>query len=291
MGRTSDWPNLLIIGAVKAGTTSLYHYLKDHPEVYMPAVKEPHFFSGTHPAYSDQEKYLDLFKDKCDAKFWGEASVEYLVCPEACRKIHYQLGEKVKLICLLRNPAKAIYSHWGQLTRIFFEVRPAEEAIDASFLLDGWDAETWLSRYAWFVDYATHLDRYYSVFSEKQIKVYFFEEFFLPGLPQWPDLCSFLGISFCDTPEQIAHNKGHLWKNKMLSTFLAHQYERVLAPVANRLFPQAIRTCVRDMLLDLNTKPLPPMPEHLYAKLKTKLSPGVRELERLLGRDLSAIWF
>ena len=76
-------PNFLIIGAAKAGTTSLYHYLQQHPDVHMSAVKEPNYFCFDEqpPEYapirtlSDYEK---LFGSAASALAVGEASTQYL---------------------------------------------------------------------------------------------------------------------------------------------------------------------------------------------------------------------
>src|SRR5215212_10736723 len=64
-------PTFFIVGAAKSGTTSLYHYLSQHPDIYMSPNKEPHWFSripyvpdrGSHPVYSEEE-YLELFKGR-----------------------------------------------------------------------------------------------------------------------------------------------------------------------------------------------------------------------------------
>ena len=76
-------PDFFIVGAPKCGTTSLYYYLRQHPQIFMPDYKEPHFFGKDLNKISDEFiydeiKYLDLFKDaKPDQKI-GEASTFYL---------------------------------------------------------------------------------------------------------------------------------------------------------------------------------------------------------------------
>ena len=76
------WPNLFVVGAAKAGTTSLWRYLDQHPAIYMSPVKEPHYFSsftpGLFPAVKDEGEYLELFRDAGDAPLRGEASASYL---------------------------------------------------------------------------------------------------------------------------------------------------------------------------------------------------------------------
>ena len=89
------WPNLFIVGAPKAGTTSLYHYLNQAPEIYMSPIKEPNYFSAKtmgdkHPVkpIRNKKKYQHLFENDKNSKYIGEASPTYLDDPEAPFLIH-----------------------------------------------------------------------------------------------------------------------------------------------------------------------------------------------------------
>lgn len=110
-------PNFLIVGAARGGTTFLYHHLKQHPDVFMPAFKEPHFFvcemvRGRLRQWVDSyEEYLSLFRNGGGRKLRGEASVFYLYYHDvAIREIHRYLGTEVKIIIVLRNPIERAYS-------------------------------------------------------------------------------------------------------------------------------------------------------------------------------------
>ena len=91
-------PNFFIVGAPKAGTTSLYHYLDQHPEVFMSQIKETNFFSieeiKSQGLFYNEEKiksldqYLNLFKDVSNQKAIGEASVSYLFYNSVPTKIY-----------------------------------------------------------------------------------------------------------------------------------------------------------------------------------------------------------
>src|SRR6478735_3161381 len=101
----SQLPNLFIVGAAKSGTTSLYHYLSQHKDIYMCQVKEPHFFSVTknknYKAYEVPQKdtiyhtriiqnietYLSLFEGGVECKYKGEASPSYLYDKGSAKKI------------------------------------------------------------------------------------------------------------------------------------------------------------------------------------------------------------
>ena len=70
-------PNFLVIGAMKAGTTSLFHYLRDHPQVFLPEEKELYFFTEEDNWHRGLEWYRSRFRGAGDAKAVGEASVGY----------------------------------------------------------------------------------------------------------------------------------------------------------------------------------------------------------------------
>ncbi len=116
-------PNFLIIGALKAGTTSLFNYLMQHPQIYMSPVKEPKFFAlvGEYldpkkreilgKCVVDIEEYRALFDNVTTEKAIGEASAIYLSSRRAPGRIqHYILN--VKLIAILRDPVERAYSHF-----------------------------------------------------------------------------------------------------------------------------------------------------------------------------------
>jgi len=105
--------DFFIAGMPRSGTTSLYTYLKQHPQVYLSLYKEPHFFSKdlTQSSYNiqDPQLYHSLFRDAGDAKAIGEGSVWYLTSQTAARAI-VEYNPKARIIIMLRNPVDMIYS-------------------------------------------------------------------------------------------------------------------------------------------------------------------------------------
>ncbi|MBA7687062.1 hypothetical protein ES703_95522 [subsurface metagenome] len=124
-------PNFLVIGAMKSGTTSLYHYIKAHPEIFMPSLKEPNFFIKRDIGTRDTEWYESLFSDGRYAKALGEASVNYTKYP------HYSgvpqriaaTNKDMKLIYVLRNPFDRTYSHYLHNIYAGIENEPFRDAI------------------------------------------------------------------------------------------------------------------------------------------------------------------
>ena len=181
-------PNFLIIGAAKSGTSSLYMYLKQHPEVFMSQVKEPHFFSfdheskittgpgdPIHEAVTDFAEYEALFNDVTTEKAIGEASTSYLYRPEAPERI-YALLPDIKLIAILRNPVERAFSaymhvvrDWRETSEDFNQALKLEESrIEA-----GWEPIWHFTKVG---KYHEQLSRYFNLFRKEQIKVFLYDE-------------------------------------------------------------------------------------------------------------------
>ena len=117
-------PNFLIVGAAKSGTTSLFHYLRQHPEGYMPTFKEPQYLvcsklkHRVFKSVSSFSEYRELFSDVNHELAIGEASVFYLYYyTEAIKNIKKTLGEDVKIIIVLRNPVERAFSAYRHVSR------------------------------------------------------------------------------------------------------------------------------------------------------------------------------
>lgn len=192
VGVTKILPNFLILGAPKAGTTSLYQYLSQHPQVFMSAHKEPKFFAfeacdlnftGPDRARKqiqdttvvDIDSYQKLFASSQGQKAIGEASPIYLHNEQAAARIQYYLSD-AKFIVILRNPVERAYSDWKHNFQQGFETLN-----DFRTALEAWDrrAQTRSIPYLNYIEkgyYAKHLKRYQKYFSKDQFAIFLFEE-------------------------------------------------------------------------------------------------------------------
>lgn len=124
-------PNFFLLGAGRCGSTTLYHMLRQHPEVFMPAVKEPSFFCSYFQVIKDPARYLQLFDGACGRPAVGEASHVYLSNPESPEVIH-GLFPEARFILIFRNPAERAHSLYGWMRRAGLEPLPTfEEALEA----------------------------------------------------------------------------------------------------------------------------------------------------------------
>ncbi|WP_099025096.1 sulfotransferase domain-containing protein [Mycolicibacterium palauense] len=112
-------PNFVIIGAQKAGTTSLYSYLTRHPDIKPALRKEVHFFDLHYSRGLNW--YLGHFPtSRSQYYITGEATPYYLFHPDAPRRMHDLLPE-AKIIVILRNPVARAYSHYNHALKLGLE--------------------------------------------------------------------------------------------------------------------------------------------------------------------------
>ena len=130
--------DFFIVGAAKSGTTSLYYYLNEHPEIEMSTQKETDFFSDSaiqkqglyygENRINTLEKYHNLFPTTQEKKY-GEASVSYLFYEDVPEKIK-AYNSKGKIIIMLRNLVDRAFSHYLMDYRLGLISSTLEEVIE-----------------------------------------------------------------------------------------------------------------------------------------------------------------
>ena len=124
-------PNFFILGAGRCGSTTLYSMLSQHPQVFMPKIKEPSFFCSYFQVVKDPVSYFNLFDPTNNEIAIGEASHVYLSNPESAKVIH-ALIPNAKFILIFRNPTERAYSLYQWARRAKLEsIESFEEAIEA----------------------------------------------------------------------------------------------------------------------------------------------------------------
>lgn len=205
-------PQFLIAGAAKSGSSTLYHYLSSHPEVFMPDQKEPAFFSKYYN--KGLNWYESLFAETQPGQVAGEATVEYMVNPDSAFRIAMDIPD-VKLIFILRNPIDRAWSHY------WHRVKNGEETRKFGDILINDDVcEEYLVRYGL---YYKSLERFYNLFDAKQIKVIILEEAKRDFPTVIKQIYSFIGISEDCTPTNIkTKNKSAMHKSRLLARVSAN---------------------------------------------------------------------
>ena len=150
-------PNFVVVGAMKAGTTSLYHYLRPHPQVFMPKIKELDFFAEDMNWKRGLDWYCHQFAGAPrEATALGEASTVYTKFPryQGVAERMARVVPDVRLIYVVRHPVDRIRSHYEHRVASGAETAPIEVAVfDNPIYMD-------YSRYALQVDqYLEHFPR------------------------------------------------------------------------------------------------------------------------------------
>ncbi len=163
--KTGALPNLIIIGTMKCGTSSLHRYLDLHPEIAMSALKEPNFFVPADNFYSNWDRGIGWYRSLFDpaAQIRGEASVNYSFLPGTAgtaERIAETLGNDVLLVFLVRDPIERAISHYMHACAANREDRPIDVALA--------DLE---SRYVRRSLFMTQLEPFLEVFGPERIHV------------------------------------------------------------------------------------------------------------------------
>lgn len=294
----ANLPNFLVIGAYKSGTTALYQYLNQHPEVYMPPLKETNFFAleGTKPNYSGPgdetaptnrlsithlDNYQAQFQGLANGIVIGEASPLYLYSPQAPKRIKNYIPD-AKLIAILRHPAERAYSNFLHLVRDgrekVYDFRLAWEE-GAKRIQSNW-APIWHLKELGF--YHTQLCRYFEVFPPSQIKVILHKDLVKHPQTTLEELFDFLEIGIHFQPDlSFRPNQSGIPKNKLAYKIIRRA---ILSPL-NSAQIEALKQLSQSLRSYLLYKPK--MPPQYKAELIEVYREDILQLEDLLDRDLS----
>lgn len=178
-------PNFFCLGAAKSGTTTLYDILRQHPEIYIPNFKEPHFFDIPENFENGLDWYARNYYKKANKKIIADFTPSYLFNENAPKRIFESLGKDMKFLVIFRNPVDRAYSHYLHSKRDNHEIEIFEEALEleVSRLKKYKDQFDYLSylRHSYLQQglYAEMIDRYLQYFSLDNFLFIHFEDEFL----------------------------------------------------------------------------------------------------------------
>ena len=273
-------PTFLVIGAMKAGTTSLYHYLRDHPQVFMPDTKEVNFFNPLRNWRRGVGWYEACFHDAPAGTIAvGEASTSYTKYPwieGVPERIATVLGD-VRLIYVVRHPIERMRSQYLHHVVTGQERRTIERAfVEEPMYLH-------ISRYAF------QLERYAPTVPEARIMVIDSRALRDDRVATLRRVFGFLGVDPGWVPSTIDReyltSAGRQMKPKPLRAVRRIPRIRTLSTYV----PQPVKNIKRRLTSGLATDELDVqravLPEELERDLRRRLAPDVAELRRYLGPD------
>ncbi len=282
-------PNFLGVGAQKSGTTTLFHLLVAHPDIYMPRRKEARFFCNTKKfkkGISWYEKtYFSGWKGE---RAVGEISPSYMVFEEVPERIYRTLGPRIKLLFILRNPIERAYSHYWRSVRNCREQESFERAIEFEKERLESLGDYALKHFSYVTRdfYDVQIKRFLKYFPMKSMFIALFDDLVNDPEVLIRDIYRFLGVdpSFEHPHPKIIMNRDSVPRVWFLRRIMTNKKLRRF------LFPfKGLRAWAKRVERKWNLRPieLPPVDGPVKERLLEIFRPHIEELERLIGRDLS----
>ncbi len=244
------WPNLFLVGAVKAGTTSFYQYLNQVPGIFMSPRKEPLFFvndvfiEDTRNSIRDKKEYLKLYKNVGNEKIIGEAS-PYLWYPESARRI-YEVVPRARIIIILRNPIERAFSHHTMSLRDRLAEGSFHEALmtqRSRIKKNNSDVPHFLKLSFYFDD----VKRFIDIFGKDQVKIILFENFVKDEKKTLKQVLQFLDIKYDVGNLKIKKHHPSSTPRTPLTNFIINN--NFISKIVNRLLSDSLKLDLRDRIL------------------------------------------
>lgn len=271
-------PDFLIIGAMKAGTTTLYRDLAGHPELFLPEEKEPEcLVRHGNDARAVTRDYKSLFAGAGSGRLKGEASTAYAKRPdhegvaEMARRV---CGPLLKVIYITRDPIKRIISQY----RHEFGLGEVSEDIDTAVLK--------YPRYVNYSRYDWQLEPWLRIFGTGQVMVVSFETYIANRLETARQVCTFLGVNPASLPDLDVErafnaNKGKLvpaglWKRLVGSRL----YQRTIKPMLAQSLRERVARQVLSPAQASEGQPAPDTVAELHDRLRSKPASRPEEVRK-----------
>jgi len=310
-------PNFFVVGVVKGGTTSLYHYLSQHPDVFLPPIKETNHFAAAdisekdflkgyardvnidldkyiksgmketiHIAHVNEDHhYESLFSKVKNERAIGEISNSYMICPSSAKAIH-DFNPQARILVILRNPIRRAWSQF------LMNLREAKSDAD-NFIQEleddhiqipkGWGVN---HQYLELGKYSEQLKRYFDLFGKDRVMPILFEDYKEDPEEILASICRFLEIDDTfkfDFSEKS--NASALPRNEGLNRFLVNSG---IISIAKKLAPKPLRQKLAGALY--SNKNMPKLQEAHAEWLRDYYQAEVVLLSQLLEKDITRKW-
>lgn len=297
------FPNLFVVGAMKAGTTTLHQVLSAHPEIFMSRVKEPKFFAfqrdktpfrgpgdpGNQRFFVDRRRYLRLFEGWRSERYAGECSTIYLYREEAAENISENVAD-ARIVIVLREPVERAHSNYLYAVQRGFEPEPSFRnavSLEEVRIADGWGP---LWHYKRKGLYAGQVERYLRNFPPRQVFVGLFDDLRSRPALFYRRLLEFLELDDHPLPIATVANRSYRPQSHLITTFLG-MANRLPYVVRRRATRGVLSGCLRrfgGMLRQRNAGEAPRLSRDDAAWLRPHFEGDLARLEDVLGRSLES---
>jgi hypothetical protein len=281
-------PNFFIVGAAKSGTTALYVYLREHPDIFMPAMKEPNFFvddiPGIRRPIQTLSEYVALFAPANDAKKIGEASTLYFVSKSAPFNIK-TFAQHAQIIIMLRNPMDKMYARFSEARlanrehhKTFQAALEAEKQQGPSAGLGYWESARYVEK----------VRRYFEMFGRSNVHVIIYDDFVRNTKETYEETLHFLEVKSDNRIKFPIVNSNRRVRNMALQEVVC-QPSTLLKRSASFL-PRRVKRHIRAVVdrVNLVYEPRALMDSELRSRLQGAFEHEIKALGTLLHRDLSS---
>jgi len=293
------FPSFFIVGAPKCGTSALYSYLRGHPDIFLPDLKEPHYFSTDLPGLrvtTDMNAYCALFGEAPNGSTIGESSASYLHSRDAIAAI-LAAAPQARMIVMLRDPvemAAALHAELlFNLTEDIDDFRAAWDLQDIrarGLNLPPNCGERQMLQYRQICALGDHLERLWQQVPQEQCLVVLLDDLRENAGAVYRRVLAFLGLQDDGRENFSRENANKAVRSRYLAALHGSLPKR-LGPLYRpaRAVGRAlgIRLSATIGRHNVETRPRPPLDTALRNELAAEFAPQVAKLSRLLGRDLS----
>jgi len=301
-------PDFFLVGQPKCGTTALYEMLKRHPQIFMPAVKEPGFFASDlrdrhEPPRTPPERlddYLSLFEPAEPEQRVGEATAVYLFSQVAASHIK-ALQPAARIIAIVREPASLLRSLHLQHLKTHIET---EKSLRQAMRLEA-DRRAGRSSsprpqvllYSDHVRYVEQLRRYHAAFPKEQVLVLVYDDFRQNNEMIAREVLRFLDVDDSLPLDEVEANPTVRVRSRHLDGLVdavslgRGPVSRCVKATVKTLTPQSVRRrAMRATRQRLIYGTPPPPDESLMIELRRRFKPEVVALSEYLDRDFVTLW-
>ncbi len=282
-------PNFLVIGAQKAGTTSLFEYLRQHPDIYLPQAKETAFFYHDYKYEKGLSYYEEHYFGSVNGeKAVGEVSPHYLYHTFCRDRIRENLRD-LKFIILLRNPIDRAYSNYWMEVKRGLETLSFEDAIEKEQMRiegDLFERETFSYMHRGL--YYGQIKAYMDLFPEANFLCLLSDDLKYDRVNALKNIFMFLGVSTeenLQTLQKTFHTATKI-RSLWLQDFLRNP-SYLSRLFIKSLIPFKLRRIVVRALLKRNVKSFtpPPMSDSVREYLREYFLESNEKLEKLISRE------
>ncbi len=295
--------DFFLIGAARCGTTTLYNYLNNCDDIFLPSVKEPNFFSDVDSPKTEDYKlpvsgekhhakiindvnvYNMLYAYALETQLKGDTSPSYVWDTNVAKKL-FTHNPEAKIIISLRHPIDRAYSHYimNHYTGVDNK-NTFEEALKAP-INSIWGS---CNEYLEMGLYYNQVKAYFDVFPKEQIKILIYEDWINNLELEIKGLFEFLGLAAVDSifDKTVESNKIQLVKKKALLNFL--RQNKIKALIKNLISQKRVNT-LKAYFFNDNSKEIEKIKPDLRQELILKFKEDIKNLSRLTEINFSEKW-